>query len=89
MLFRKKQHETFRAFIEDVLLNGGIRLLSLYSDEMETVISGSQKFNLDFDDSYQYAVAIKYDLTIISFDSDFQQTDMGHKTPSEILRAIS
>ena len=88
LLFRKKQHEAFRAFVEDVLLNGGIGLLSLYSDEMETVISASQKFGLDFDDAYQYAVAARYELTLISFDSDFQRTDTGHKTPSEILQII-
>ena len=84
LLFRKKQHEAFRAFVEDVLLNGGIGLLSLYSDEMETVISASQKFGLDFDDAYQYAVAARYDLELISFDTDFQRTAKGHKTPSEI-----
>jgi len=43
---------------------------------------------LDFDDAYQYAVAARYELTLISFDSDFQRTDKGHKTPSEILQVI-
>lgn len=52
LLFRKKQHEAFHAFVDDVLLNGGIGLLSLYSDEMESVISASQTFSLDFDDAY-------------------------------------
>jgi predicted nucleic acid-binding protein len=85
LLFRKKQHEAFRAFVEDVLVNGGIGLISLYSDEMESVISASQKFGLDFDDAYQYAVAIKYDLVLVSFDTDFQRTDKGHKMPSEVL----
>ena len=85
LLFRKKQHEAFRAFVEDVLLNGGIGLLSLYSDEMEPVVSASQKFGLDFDDAYQYAVAVRHDLVLVSFDTDFQRTDMGHKMPSEIL----
>jgi predicted nucleic acid-binding protein len=43
LLFRKKQHKAFRAFVEDVLLNGGIGLLFLYSNEMEPVVSASQK----------------------------------------------
>ena len=89
LLFRRKQHEAFRAFVEDVLLNGGIGLLSLNSDEMEAVISTSQKSGLDFDDAYQYAVAERHDLVLISFDTDFQRTDKGHKTPSEILQIIS
>jgi uncharacterized protein len=89
LLFRRKQHEAFRAFVEDVLLNGGIGLLSLNSDEMEEVISTSQKFGLDFDDAYQYAVADRHDLILISFDTDFQRTEKGHRTPSEILQIIS
>jgi len=36
---------------------------------------------LDFDDSYQYAVAQKYSLEIISFDADFDRTEKGRKIP--------
>ena len=85
LLFRRKQHEAFRAFLEDVLVNGGIGLLSLLPDDMDSVISASQKFGLDFDDAYQYAVATKYDLALVSFDTDFQRTDKGYKIPSELL----
>lgn len=85
LLFRRKQHEAFRAFLEDVLVNGGIGLLSLLPDDMDSVISASQKFGLDFDDAYQYAVATKYDLVLVSFDTDFQRTDKGYKIPSEML----
>ena len=85
LLFRRKQHEAFRAFLEDVLVNGGISLLSLSPDDMDSVITASQKFGLDFDDAYQYAIASRYDLVLVSFDTDFQRTDRGHKTPSEIL----
>ena len=85
LLFRKKQHEAFRAFLEDVLVNGGISLLSLLPDDMDSVISASQKFGLDFDDAYQYAIVSRHDLVLVSFDTDFRRTDRGHKTPSEIL----
>jgi predicted nucleic acid-binding protein len=85
LLFRRKQHEAFRAFLDDVLANGGIGLLSLLPDEMETVILASQKFSLDFDDAYQYAAAARYDLVLVSFDTDFQRTDKGHKMPSDVL----
>jgi predicted nucleic acid-binding protein len=36
---------------------------------------------LDFDDSYQYAVAQKYGLEIMSFDADFDRTEKGRKIP--------
>jgi len=84
LLFRRKQHEAFRAFLDDVLINGGIGLLSLLPDDMDSAISASKKFNLDFDDAYQYAIASKHDLALVSFDADFQRTDRGHKIPSQI-----
>ncbi len=88
LLFRRKQYEAFQSFVEDVLLNGGIGLLSLYSDEMGTVISASQNFGLDFDDAYQYVIAAKRDLVLVSFDADFQRTDRGYKTPAEVLQIL-
>ncbi len=39
---------------------------------------------LDFDDTYQYFSAKKYNLTIISFDKDFDKTVIGRKTPEQI-----
>lgn len=47
--------------------------------------SVSEKFNLDFDDSYQYLVAKKYNLQLISFDKDFDKTDLKRKEPSELI----
>ena len=85
LLFRRKQHDAFRAFMEDILINGGIGLLSLLPDDMDSVISASQKFGLDFDDAYQYAIASRHDLVLVSFDTDFRRTDRGYKMPSEIL----
>jgi predicted nucleic acid-binding protein len=75
--------------VDDVLLNSGIGLLSLHPEDMETVISSSKKFSLDFDDAYQYTVANRYDLELVSFDTDFRRTDNKNKTPSEILEMIS
>ena len=40
---------------------------------------------LDFDDAYQYALAEKHDLIIVSFDSDFDKTKRGRKSPAEVI----
>ena len=45
----------------------------------------AQRFGLDFDDAHQYAVAERYGLTIVSFDSDFDHTELGRKTHEELL----
>ena len=47
----------------------------------------TERFNFDFDDAYQYVTAEKYGLTLVSFDTDFDHTEQGRKTPGEILKA--
>ena len=40
---------------------------------------------MDFDDAYQYAVAEKRGLVLVSFDSDFDRTERKRKVPAELL----
>jgi len=44
-----------------------------------------KRSRLDFDDAYQYVTAEKFNLTIVSYDIDFDKTELGRKTPKEIL----
>ena len=46
----------------------------------------ARKFQIDFDDAYQYVAAAKHGYTIISFDDDFDRTDRGKRTPASVLR---
>jgi uncharacterized protein len=41
-------------------------------------------FRLDFDDAYQYVVAEKFDLILVSFDKDFDRTDRKRIIPADI-----
>jgi predicted nucleic acid-binding protein len=59
--------------------------LSLNPREILDVVEIANRFHLDFDDAYQYAVIEKYDLQIVSFDTDFDRTDRGRKTPDEVV----
>jgi len=84
LLFRRRQHDIFQEFLDDMTLNAGMTVISVFADGMRTIIEVAQKFNLDFDDAYQYVAAEKNDLNIVSFDSDFDRTERGRKTPAEI-----
>ncbi len=86
LLFRRHQLEVFRVFIFDMLHNAGVIVRALPAEEMEAVIQVAQQFNLDFDDAYQYVVAEKHNLEIISFDHDFDRTDRGRRTPEQVER---
>ncbi len=85
LLFRRQKHETFRLFLQDVLDNAGIGLISLFAEDMTTVTAAAQRFNLDFDDAYQVVTAEKNGLRVVSFDNDFDRTASGRLTPSQVL----
>ncbi len=85
LLFYKNQYDIFEQFIIDMIYNAGIILKSLNIEDMKIVINSAKNFDLDFDDAYQYGVAEKYNLIIVSFDKDFDRTEKGRKTPAELL----
>jgi predicted nucleic acid-binding protein len=85
ILTKLKQTQAFQNFIQDVLIDGSVRLIHLTTPEMEDIIRVIDRYQLDFDDSYQYVAAEIYGLTIVSFDNDFNRTGRGKKFPGEIL----
>jgi predicted nucleic acid-binding protein len=84
LLLRRKQHDIFQRFLRDITTNAGVTIVSASVDDMDTIIDVAKRYNLDFDDAYQYGAAEKHDLTLVSFDSDFDRTERGRKTPSQI-----
>ena len=52
---------------------------------MQHLIEIMAQYNFDFDDAYQYVTAEKYHAELISFDSDFDRTERGRKTPIQVL----
>jgi hypothetical protein len=86
ILLRHRMHNAFLQAVDDLLLTGGIRLVRLRLEDMQDIVHASQRFNLDFDDAYQYAAAEKYNLIIVSFDADFDRTERGRRTPTEVLQ---
>ncbi|AEH22443.1 PilT protein domain protein [Thermodesulfobacterium geofontis OPF15] len=89
LLFRTKRHYSFYQFLKDMIFSEILSILSLSCEDMNRVIEVSTRFDLNFDDAYQYVVAEKYGLTIISFDSDFNKTELGRKTPNEVLEELN
>jgi predicted nucleic acid-binding protein len=71
ILFRKKKESAFSRFAEDIFLKADI--VSLSSVSYGKVAEIREKYNLDFDDSYQYNVAEENGLTIITMDRDFER----------------
>lgn len=73
LLLRRKQHDVFQRFLRDLTVNATVMLAALSISDMPAVIDAASRYNLDFDDAYQYSIAEKFGLTLISFDSDFDR----------------
>lgn len=86
-LLQQKKADVFLKFIVDVLEGTGVHILRLLPMDMSRLVSNARQFSLDFDDAYQYTLAEKNNLTLLSFDKDFDRTKRGRKTPSEILQS--
>jgi predicted nucleic acid-binding protein len=83
-LFRRKQFDVFREFVND-LSRAPVTVISLAASDLGLVADAAARFQLDFDDAYQYAAANRNQLALISFDRDFDRTDIGRKVPSDVL----
>ena len=60
-------------------------LLRLDIPDLRALVAYRRRFGLDFDDAYQCVAAEKYGCTLVSFDSDFDKTPHGRKTPRDVM----
>ncbi|WP_036028111.1 type II toxin-antitoxin system VapC family toxin [Leptolyngbya sp. PCC 6406] len=88
-MMRRQLGTAFEQFVQDVFIEGAVGLLSLSPTELSRVVVTMQQQQLDYDDAYQYVVAVAFQLTFVSFDKDFDGTTLGRKTPQQILQALS
>jgi len=84
ILYQKHSARLFSLFVQDLFGEGGITILGLGSEDMQRLMQVAAVFQLDFDDAYQYVVAEKFDLMLVSFDTDFDRTDRNRIIPANI-----
>ena len=66
-----------------------LALIALSLEAMGKVAESAVRFQLDFDDAYQYVAAEREGLTIVSLDADFDRTERGRKTPEQALQELA
>ncbi len=84
-LIRLAKRDLLLKFVSDTISDQTVMLVRLDPEDIERVVVATERFKLDFDDAYQYVAAEKHNLTLVSFDADFDRTDRGRKTPAELL----
>jgi uncharacterized protein len=89
MLYREGNLSELRTFLELLRLSLGLMVYDSNPAEDLAALAFTKKadaqLQLDFDDALHYATAKKHNFTLVSFDQDFDRTDLPRKTPSDIL----
>ena len=85
ILNRLRKDDLFEDFVSDTIDDSGVKRIRLDTSELRQLLAVRQRFQLDFDDAYQYVAAENYNLAIVSFDADFERTQRGRKTPAGVL----
>jgi predicted nucleic acid-binding protein len=77
--------DDFGKFVTDVLQDTPLVEVRLGHGDLNRLLDVRARHRLDVDDAYQYVAAEKHNLTMVSFDADFDRTERGRKTPAEVL----
>jgi uncharacterized protein len=89
ILTRLARGQVLLDFVQDVFVDGAVNVVSIKPSDTRFLVDAIDKYKLDFDDAYQYVAAEQNELVLVSFDTDFDKTDKGKKTPAEILRTAT
>jgi len=84
-LSRLDENDVLEKFYNDVIRESEVNILRLYPNQLSKITKVEDEYGLDFDDSYQYLSVLEYDLDLISFDDDFDDTDIERFTPKQII----
>jgi uncharacterized protein len=90
MLYREGDLTSLRNFLQ-LLRRSSLGLMVYDSTPPEDLAAldftkkADAASGLDFDDALHYATAKKHNFTLVSFDQDFDRTDLARKTPADIL----
>lgn len=85
ILSKLEEFEILDKFYRDVVYHSAVNIIRLTSPEILKLIDIQEKYGLDFDDSYQYVSAKENDLQFISFDDDFDDTDLDRIIPTDVF----
>ncbi len=87
ILTRRRLYQVFQNWLQE-FIGAGVPTVAMSGMEIMMVSKITERMGLDFDDAYQYTVAEKYDLTIVSLDTDFNRTPRNRTTPAAIIARL-
>lgn len=82
---QNNQASVYRRFLSDLLIDGNVERICLTPSQLVQVMEAMSQFGLDFDDGYQYVGSTSHGLQLVSFDDDFDDTDIERLTPQDVI----
>jgi len=84
VLMRLGRADLLIPFVTDIASEPGVAVLSVEALDLARIPELSSRYGLDFDDAYQYLAAKNHGCTLVSFDADFDRTDLPRRTPADV-----
>ena len=85
VMIRLNRADGLLRFVQDAFIGGDVGPICVEPEDMEGLVGVTRRLDLDLDDAYQYAAAEEHQMAIVSFDGDFDRTELGRKSPAEAL----
>lgn len=76
--------ELWEPFIRECQISSFLLVTTTFGDERE-IVCVMDRFGLDLDDAHQYEAAKRLGAELVSFDRDFDRTDLIRKEPKDFL----
>ncbi|MFN5170793.1 MAG: PIN domain-containing protein [Cyclobacteriaceae bacterium] len=89
ILWHLNRRDVFSIFVRDLFSESSISLLSLSGIDHLEMAEVQSKHRLDFDDCYQYTICKKFELGLVTFDQDFNKTDLAVFSPLAAIKKIN
>ncbi|MEK7085512.1 MAG: PIN domain-containing protein [Patescibacteria group bacterium] len=83
---KRGHHQEIKQFLETLNSSKNIFIYRPKPSEISAALS--LKVSLDFDDKLHYYLAKKKNLTLVSYDRDFDKTDLKRLTPAQALERL-
>ena len=81
ILFRNNKRKIFETFINDIIADTAIK--SLEESSYLNLPELAEQYKLDFDDVYQFEIAVTNNLTIVTMDNDFKKCELKLDSSSD------
>ncbi len=85
LLDKRNKTELLEQFLGRVIQARGLKVYQTSPQEEKDIAALANKIGLDFDDALQYYVARTLGAALVSFDKDFDRTDIKRITPLEAM----